>query len=234
MGMAVAAIASNLLVTRLLPWRLHVPAGLAAAGVVSLLATRAGAGLRDQGLDYRLMPQGLLYGLAGALPAAAVAAGGATHSRSAELYAVQSITQASPRRALYEVLLRIPFGTALSEELIFRGALQGVLCRRHGPAQALVVSSLLFGLWHLPPAFRQSGASGLVMSSSRLRMAHATVSVAATAIAGVVLGYLRQRSKSVAAPWLTHAAANGAGFAAGWLVTREMAKPSKTGHVALR
>ena len=40
---------------------------------------------------------------------------------------------------------------AAAEEIAFRGALLGLLLRRHRRATAVASSSLLFGLWHLLP-----------------------------------------------------------------------------------
>ena len=67
------------------------------------------------------------------------------------LFADYRVRQLSSGRARYEAAIRIPLGTALGEELIFRGALFGLLRRRHSTFTAVTVSSLLFGLWHVLP-----------------------------------------------------------------------------------
>lgn len=46
---------------------------------------------------------------------------------------------------------RIPRGTALGEEAMFRGALLGLFLRRHTRPTAVLASSTRFGLWHVLP-----------------------------------------------------------------------------------
>ena len=48
-------------------------------------------------------------------------------------------------------MVRIPLGTAVAEETIFRGAVLGLLTQRHPRARAVAVSSALFGCWHVLP-----------------------------------------------------------------------------------
>jgi hypothetical protein len=52
---------------------------------------------------------------------------------------------------LYEVLVRIPFGTALAEEVVFRGSLLGLFLQRHSRTTATAMTSVLFGFWHVVP-----------------------------------------------------------------------------------
>ncbi|OZD00877.1 CPBP family intramembrane metalloprotease [Rhodococcus sp. 06-235-1A] len=86
------------------------------------------------------------------------------------------------------VLFRIPVGTVLTEELLFRGVLD---------AASPVLSPIFFGLWHIHPA----------------RAAGDTVpgTVIATTAAGVVFSWLRARSGSVLAPALLHYFLNASG-----------------------
>jgi membrane protease YdiL (CAAX protease family) len=80
-------------------------------------------------------------------------AGGAAYALASLLAPVR---QALPdgesdigRAALWAVLVVIPLGTVLPEELAFRGLLLALLERRHGVVTATVASSGLFGLWHV-------------------------------------------------------------------------------------
>jgi membrane protease YdiL (CAAX protease family) len=86
------------------------------------------------------------------------------------------------------VLFRIPVGTVVTEELLFRGALD---------AESPVLSPIFFGLWHIHPA---RAAGDTVLGT-----------VAATAAAGVVFSWLRARSGSVLAPALLHYFLNASG-----------------------
>jgi membrane protease YdiL (CAAX protease family) len=114
------------------------------------------------------------------------------------------------REAAFETLVRVPFETALAEELIFRGALLGIALDLRSPARAIAFSSLAFGLWHVPPT-RQSfdPSTGAI--------------IIATTAAGVGFALLRLRAKSVAAPIVVHAALNMAAYAGVWLTARSTA-----------
>nr|WP_296774449.1 type II CAAX endopeptidase family protein [Rhodococcus sp. (in: high G+C Gram-positive bacteria)] len=86
------------------------------------------------------------------------------------------------------VLFRIPVGTVVTEELIFRGVFDAV-----SPA----MSPVFFGLWHVHPA-RAAGDS-------------VVGTVAGTFAAGLLFSWLRRRSGSVLAPALLHWAVNASG-----------------------
>ncbi|HWC29615.1 MAG TPA: CPBP family intramembrane glutamic endopeptidase, partial [Dehalococcoidia bacterium] len=136
-------------------------------------------------------------------------------------YREQRITDVSGPRAAYEVCVRIPFGTALPEEAIFRGALLGLFSRYHSPAVASGVTSLLFGFWHLAPTLRRLPTHGLTRSRPAAHQAAWIAgAVAVTGTAGVLLSWLRVRSGSIVAPWLVHSAVNSAGYTAAWLSHR--------------
>ena len=138
-------------------------------------------------------------------------------------YAVASVVVddvAAPRydtwsEAVVAALVLIPLGTVIPEELVFRGVLWGWLRRVRGTRVATVVSSMLFGLWHVVPALGGGPANdaltGAVGSGVMGTILGVLATVIFTAVAGVVLCYLRQRSDSLLAPILLHWAANGAG-----------------------
>lgn len=102
--------------------------------------------------------------------------------------------------------LHIPVGTVWSEELAFRGVLQPMAIGAFGRGLGAVVQAVAFGLAHIRPA-RAAGDSIL-----------GTVLV--TGMFGWLLGWLRERSGSVAAPMLTHLALNEAGAVATLYVSR--------------
>ncbi|XGU21281.1 CPBP family intramembrane glutamic endopeptidase [Rhodococcus sp. 3Y1] len=49
------------------------------------------------------------------------------------------------------IILHIPFGTVLSEELLFRSAMSAVWSRELNRPTAQAVHALTFGLWHVAP-----------------------------------------------------------------------------------
>lgn len=219
--MAGTALALNGLLNLLQTNRALIPAGFAASAAASGLALSLGADARDQGLEPRGMSRGTLYGLAVAAPIAAVAAAGLALGATRGLYTGGRMASADRAQAAYEVFLRIPLGTALPEEVMFRGALLGVLARHHSHVSAIAISSLVFGLWHVAPALRRIESTPVLAARSRAqKAAWVATSVGATSVVGCLLALLRYRSGSVMAPWLAHTAANATGFAGGWLAAR--------------
>ncbi|MFJ7960998.1 lysostaphin resistance A-like protein [Streptomyces sp. NPDC096319] len=120
------------------------------------------------------------------------------------------------------VLVVVPVGTVLVEEVAFRGVLYGLVRRARGTVWATAVSSLLFGLWHILPSLGLATAKPAltgVVGESALGSALAVVgAVLFTAGAGVLLCELRRRSDSLLAPMGLHWAVNAFGYVAGFLL----------------
>jgi membrane protease YdiL (CAAX protease family) len=115
----------------------------------------------------------------------------------------------------FRVLVDIPLGTVLLEELAFRGTLFGLLRDRWDARVAVVASSLIFGLWHVAGVV--GGAGGASAAQVALAVAGTLV---ATTVAGLGFAWLRVRSQSLVAPVLAHIATNSLTFAAAWFVSR--------------
>ena len=118
--------------------------------------------------------------------------------------------------ALRTAFLVIPLGTVLLEEVAFRSVLWGMLSRHMSTWRVLLVSSSLFGLWHVFPAL--SFASGSRAFRDLLPQAGVVTTlvavvgtVAFTSLGGVVAGELRRRSGSVIASAGMHWATNALG-----------------------
>jgi membrane protease YdiL (CAAX protease family) len=121
----------------------------------------------------------------------------------------------------FDVLVRIPIGTAFCEELIFRGAVLGVLLRHRTPVTAVAISSMMFGLWHVFPTLDTLHLNpvGDLVEGSTLRTVEAVIgAVAVTTAAGFGFSWLRLRANSVFAPIIAHGALNAAAFLGGRLV----------------
>jgi len=202
-------------VVPLLPRAARFPVTVAATGAALALARAGGASAADLGADPADFATGARAGagvaaLVGTGVAAAVAA-----PATRGLFADARVTEATPARAAYEVLVRIPFATALVEEVLFRGAVLGAWRRAIGTPGAMAVSSLAFGVWHVLPALESHthnpAGAGL---SARVggRSAHVGGTVLATAAAGVAFAALRLRSRSVLAAALAHAAVHEAAY----------------------
>ena len=219
---AAAVLIYGYLIVRVIPAPWYVPANLAAAGLAVFLVHRSGSAWADLGLRKEDAGSGLRWGLAAVVPIAAVVAIGVTLTVTRKYFVEDKFLHESTARTLYELFVRIPFGTALAEELIFRAALLALCLRRHTFWKAAALSSLVFGFWHILPAMGSvsSNAAGEALATPAARAAGVLATVLATAAAGMVFCWLRRRSRSVVAPWITHASLNSLGVVAGLAVAR--------------
>lgn len=117
----------------------------------------------------------------------------------------------TPRPVHVRVLLLIPVGTVLCEEIAFRGVLLATALRVLPVQPAPGISAVVFGLWYLGSAVRDDQPA-LPISVVGV--------VVVTATGGLVLGWLRQRTGSVLAPIGLHLGTNSVGLAAVALVSR--------------
>jgi membrane protease YdiL (CAAX protease family) len=118
-----------------------------------------------------------------------------------------------------ELFVRIPFGTALSEELIFRSSLMGILLQSYNRLTAIIVSSVIFGFWHVIPSQLNTWAhQNILFKNISVRQAKTlsgSMTVAFTALGGMVFGWLRVASGGILLPWTLHTFTN----AGGWIVS---------------
>jgi membrane protease YdiL (CAAX protease family) len=186
--------------------------------VLVLIAWGTRASLPDLGLGWKDARAGLLYG-AGAfglvllvLVVAAVipATSGFLHDSRADI---------TGGRLLYELGVSLVLLTAIPEEFAFRGVLLGSGLRLWGPWRASLVTSALFGLWHIAPTLHTMsdnhifrGASGSIGGQVLLVLG----SIAVTFVGGLAFCWLRLRSRSLLAPVIAHAATDGLALAVAW------------------
>jgi membrane protease YdiL (CAAX protease family) len=191
------------------PWhRRWYPAVKALAASVTLAAAAAsGLTPADLGLRRDRLRAGLSCGSAAATPVLAAFALTALTPVTRPMLNDQRIAGLDRRQLAYHVLVRIPVGTVVWEEIAFRGVLQAALRRVLAEPAATVVGSAVFGLWHIRPTAEALAVNEL--AASRGRRITAVVAVAAgTAGAGALLSVLRERSGSLAAPVVLHLAVN--------------------------
>jgi membrane protease YdiL (CAAX protease family) len=117
--------------------------------------------------------------------------------------------------ALLTAFVLIPLGTVLFEEVAFRGTLWGLLRRGRGTRMATIVSSALFGLWHVLPSLGLASSNEAIGSTVGKGTSGQVISVLGTVLftglAGVVFCELRRRSGSLLASAGLHWATNGLG-----------------------
>jgi membrane protease YdiL (CAAX protease family) len=211
-GLALAVLVAGLLVDQA-AGGFHLAVGLGLTACLLAVARTARLTAADLGLERSRLPAGLRWGAAAA---AVVAAAWAL------ALLVPPVRQALPdsgvvgRAALLSALVVVPLGTVLPEELAFRGLLLALLERGHGVRAATLVSSGLFGLWHILPSLgggvANAAIAGAVGGDAAGTLLRVAVTVAVTFVAGVVLCGLRLRSGSLLAPVLAHWAVNGLGI----------------------
>ena len=127
--------------------------------------------------------------------------------------------------AMRSALIVIPLGTVLIEEIAFRSVLWGMLARHSTTSWVLVVTSVLFGLWHILPSLHLASANravgdavGGVGTAATILVVVATVIF--TGVGGLVAGELRRRSGSVLASVGMHWATNALGVLFGLIAWR--------------
>jgi len=209
----------------LFPWHRRwypVVNGCAAAAALGVAAA-SGLSAGDLGLGRDRLGAGLRLGSWAAAPVVAGFGLAAVIPGGRRLLDDQRIAGLDGRQLAYQVLLRIPVGTVVWEEIAFRGVLQGALRRVLSEPLASAVGCAVFGLWHIRPTAEALEVNGLAAGRGARVLAVAGVA-AGTAGAGAVLCLLRERSGSLAAPVLLHLAANCAGPLASTL-----ALPRQTG-----
>jgi membrane protease YdiL (CAAX protease family) len=154
----------------------------------------------------------------GVATSAAVAAVTLNHQRLAPYLLDDRASGQRSRDVLYRVLVRLPLGTALFEEVAFRGTIEGIW-RRSGASkrEAAMAAAVAFGLWHLIPGTQALNGNplNLRLTSAKSRWAVVIVGAVVTAIASLGFSRLRERSGSLVAPWLTHAAINSSMYLTG-------------------
>jgi membrane protease YdiL (CAAX protease family) len=220
---ALAAV-GNAATNVVIPPPLYVPTALLLALLVILVAVRVGGcSARDLGLDREHLGHGLRLGAAAAAVLAVVLAAGVVLPATRDLFADRRVDPHSVTLLLYHTLVRIPLGTVVLEETLFRGVLLGLALRRWSPRAAVAFSSVLFGLWHLLPARGVSGFNPLVAAATQGALPHVlpiVLAVGATALAGVVFCWMRLRTGSLAAPAVLHLAGNSLAYLLAWIVLR--------------
>jgi uncharacterized protein len=211
-GLVVLVLAASLAVDRAVGGA-HLAVGLGLAVCLVAVARAVGLTAADLGLARPAWPAGLRWGGAAA---ALVAAAYAVVLLAAPLrHGLPEGTAGDGRAVVIAVLVVIPLGTVLPEELAFRGLLLSLLGREYGTLAGTLLSSGLFGLWHVLASLGGGAANaaitGVVGGGAPGTAARVVVTVVFTSLAGVALCWLRLRSGSLIAPALAHWTVNALG-----------------------
>jgi uncharacterized protein len=199
--------------------RWYVPVNLAVTATLVGASVTAGVDVRAMGLA----PDRFGAGLAVGAGAVAVVGGGMLIAPllppARALLADARVRDLTTRQMAYLTLVRVPFGTVVLEEVLFRGLLLAALTRTGGTAVAAALSSAVFGLWHITPTMQALDVNAVARTRAA-RLAAVAGAVAFTAAAGVGFCMLRLWSGSLIAPAMAHFATNSLGALAGWRAQR--------------
>ncbi|MFF0431184.1 CPBP family intramembrane glutamic endopeptidase [Streptomyces sp. NPDC004327] len=223
---AVALVVAVLVAANLLLHRWTGPPRLPAAVAVSALLLGvlrwAGGTLADAGLARGTRARGAGWALALMGLVGAVYLAGALLPATRALFEDRRYESMTGAELVARVLVVVPVGTVLVEEVAFRGVLYGLLARARGNAWATTVSSLLFGLWHVLPSLHLATAKPALTTVVGDSAAGSVLAVAGavlfTGAAGVLFCELRRRSGSLLAPMGLHWAVNAFGYVAGFVL----------------
>jgi uncharacterized protein len=193
---------------------LPVYATLMTAALV-LVAWWSRATLADLGLRPADLPAGLRYGGAafGLVLAALLVAAALPLTR---VFLHDARGEIDAPELAYELGVNVALLTAVSEEFAFRGVLLGSAVRMWGTWRGTLVTSVLFGLWHVEPTLDTMGDNPAVRGGNAVLVVLGAVAV--TFVAGLAFAWLRLRSRSLIAPLIAHVATNGLGLAVAWVV----------------
>jgi membrane protease YdiL (CAAX protease family) len=214
--LAVANVMSN----RVLPDELYVPWNLLVAVLVVLIA-RPVVSMREMGFaEWR---RGAAFGIVLLVATAVVMLVAVAMPAFHELYEDRRVEDGAGEM-LYQTLVRIPLGTAVLEEVAFRGVLPALLAVRFGVMRACIAASVLFGLWHVLPALSLNEVNPVatdVFGTGGGGTAAAVVfAVIGTMFAGFWFCWIRYRARSILATILAHVASNSVGYTIAYFVTR--------------
>lgn len=209
--LAVGNISRSIIV----PDTAQLATNLALATAIVAIGWWSGLRTADLGLRPERLAAGNRLGLVAAALIALVVIGAGVVSTQvaslAERFADDRV-DIGPGALLVRIVLIIPVGTVLVEEIIFRGVILALLVRILRPAGAIVAAAVIFGLWHIFPTWwADRTLDGLGAAAGTF---------VATTLAGFGFVWLRRRPDSLIAPIWAHVATNSVTFAVAWFLAR--------------
>jgi CAAX protease family protein len=224
-GVTVIVMACAELLAHVSSGLLHVLPVPVAAILVTAFARRRGITWAELGLARSTWGRGAAYGLAviGLVVVVVALAAAIPWTRTAF---TDDRYDFGIGHGLVVALIYIPLRTVIAEELVFRGVLLAALRRLYVTRVAVIVSSILFGLWHVVSSLNLAQDNEAVASplgsGSLGQLVGVVGSVVVTTVAGLLFCWLRLRSGSLLASIAAHWAVNGVGVLASatvWTLT---------------
>ncbi len=205
---------ANIISNEVLDELWHIPFQLGILGIALFIARAAGTTWTAMGMrNDRLRSGARVGGTIVAVVTLALLIGVAV-PQTRELFRDEEIADASVAWVLFHALVRIPIATALYEEVLFRGIVFGMLMHRHRPLVAGVLTSVLFGFWHILPTLDTINTSpvGTMFSGPAWLAVVVAGSVLGTAAAGIGFLLVRLYANSTLAAVLVHIGTNSLGL----------------------
>lgn len=211
-------VIGNILSNRVVPAGYYVPVNLATTTVVLAIA---GTFVTTRDMGFTSWTRGARWGLVVMLVGTAGYLVASVLPGFDDLFRDRRVGGGVVRLA-YVALVRIPLGTVVLEEVAFRGALPAIFGTRTSIIRAAILSSALFGLWHVLPSLGLAEVNPfferLLGDGSVGQIAGVCAAVLGTFAAGMGLSFLRFRSGSILAPAVAHWASNAGGYVLTWIV----------------
>ena len=221
-----ALTVSNVVSNRVLSAGSAVVWNIGMSAALLAVARRAGLTDRELGLGRSQLRDGTRVGLLGAAGIAGLFGVLLSGSGTRRVFDDDRAGNAGTVDLLHAVLVRIPLGTVILEEVAFRGVLPALLGRELRGCRPAAVASLLFGIWHILPS-RELGETSDVMGQAAARRGApdpVLLAVVTTAAGGFGLQEARRLGGHVVAPALIHLTSNILGFVIAWGLPRHRAR----------
>jgi membrane protease YdiL (CAAX protease family) len=215
---------SNVMANRLLPSWAYVPWNCTVAAAVTGLAVGIdGCSTEELGMSRAAIRRGLRLGAGMSAALLGIYAVGYALPATRDLF-LDDRADLDGLALASKVLVQVPLGTVLLEEVAFRGVLPA-LFRRHLPAgrrlglRADAASAVLFGVWHVLPAWHINSANPVFRDSldgGAGRTVAVLGAVGSTAAVGMLFSWMRNRSGSIVAPMMLHTTSNSVAYLLAW------------------
>jgi membrane protease YdiL (CAAX protease family) len=189
---------------------------------VALIAVALTSGVSATAVGLTFGRRPMLATAIGLLCVAAVLGAGWALPSVREVITASPAASISTTQLLWAVLVRVPFGTVLLEEVAFRGVLPALLGAdgRRWAWRPMLGASGLFGLFHVFPAVQQGQCDELAVHSlfcpAGPILAPIAVMLVAVAL-GLLLCLVRHVGGGLIASFTVHTVANSAGYLMAWM-----------------
>jgi uncharacterized protein len=211
----VLLVVVNIVANRLLEGFSVVVTNTLASGALVMIARRHGVTGSALGVEPGARERGWRVARWLVLGLVVVFAIGLVLPTSRGLFEDERVREMSGFVVLYHALIAVPLGTVLLEEVAFRGVLPALLASTRSRWHGVVVASLLFGFWHVLPAwdiYRVNPVLRDLLHGTTGRVVGVSFGVISTALVGLAWCWLRYRTSSLWTTIILHAASNSLGY----------------------